>query len=128
MSPRGGSRKKYLRAVRTNSVALLLPSSSPLTNTYTMPSPEKAPSTLYDKIYADHLIEDQTIYIDRCVSFCLFPAGVAILMTSFRHLVHEVTSPQAFEGLRNAGRTVRRPDCTLATVDHVCLSLHDQRF
>jgi 3-isopropylmalate dehydratase len=35
-----------------------------------------------------------------------------------RHIVHEVTSPQAFEGLRNAGRTVRRNDCTLATVDH----------
>lgn len=35
-----------------------------------------------------------------------------------RHIVHEVTSPQAFEGLRNAGRKVRRNDCTLATVDH----------
>ena len=35
-----------------------------------------------------------------------------------RHLVHEVTSPQAFEGLRTAGRRVRRPDCTLVTVDH----------
>jgi 3-isopropylmalate dehydratase len=35
-----------------------------------------------------------------------------------RHMVHEVTSPQAFEGLRNAGRIVRRPDCTLVTVDH----------
>ena len=35
-----------------------------------------------------------------------------------RHLIHEVTSPQAFEGLRNAGRKVRRPDCTLATTDH----------
>ncbi|KAF8472126.1 putative 3-isopropylmalate dehydratase [Kalaharituber pfeilii] len=65
-----------------------------------MPSvQDKVPSTLYDKVYAAHLITDDTIYIDR-------------------HLVHEVTSPQAFEGLRNAGRTVRRPDCTLATVDH----------
>ncbi|KAL7268623.1 3-isopropylmalate dehydratase [Rhizina undulata] len=64
-----------------------------------MPSVQETPSTLYDKIYAAHLISDQTIYIDR-------------------HLVHEVTSPQAFEGLRNAGRKVRRPDCTLATVDH----------
>ncbi|KAF8430282.1 aconitase family-domain-containing protein [Tirmania nivea] len=61
-----------------------------------MPSVHK---TLYDKVYAAHLIADDTIYIDR-------------------HLVHEVTSPQAFEGLRNAGRSVRRPDCTLATVDH----------
>ncbi|MBM6388163.1 MAG: hypothetical protein JSY10_30185, partial [Paenibacillus sp.] len=60
--------------------------------------------TLYDKVWDDHVIDQQEdgtclIYIDR-------------------HLVHEVTSPQAFEGLRNAGRPVRRPDCTLATVDH----------
>ena len=64
-----------------------------------------APRTLFDKIWDDHLVvpEDETgaalIYIDR-------------------HLIHEVTSPQAFEGLRLAGRAVRRPDCTLATVDH----------
>lgn len=41
-----------------------------------------------------------------------------ILLYIDRHLVHEVTSPQAFEGLKNAGRKVRRPDCTLATTDH----------
>lgn len=62
-----------------------------------------AARTLYDKIWDDHLVSDDgsssLIYIDR-------------------HLVHEVTSPQAFEGLRLAGRGVRRPDCTLATVDH----------
>ncbi|KAJ3044807.1 3-isopropylmalate dehydratase [Rhizophlyctis rosea] len=62
------------------------------------------PRTLYDKVFDDHVVdqlEDGTclIYIDR-------------------HLVHEVTSPQAFEGLRNANRPVRRPDLTLATVDH----------
>ncbi|WFD02476.1 3-isopropylmalate dehydratase [Malassezia obtusa] len=62
------------------------------------------PRTLYQKIFDTHLIseeEDGTclIYIDR-------------------HLVHEVTSPQAFEGLRLANRKVRRTDCTLATVDH----------
>src|ERR1700744_1296739 len=62
------------------------------------------PTTLYDKIWNDHLVheaEDGTclLYIDR-------------------HLVHEVTSPQAFEGLRAAGRTVRRPDLTLAVPDH----------
>ncbi len=60
--------------------------------------------TLYDKIFDDHVVdraEDGTclLYIDR-------------------HLVHEVTSPQAFEGLRMAGRTVRAPQKTLAVVDH----------
>jgi len=62
------------------------------------------PQTLFDKIWQSHLVnvqEDGTclIYIDR-------------------HLVHEVTSPQAFEGLRNAGRPVRRTDLTLAVADH----------
>ena len=60
--------------------------------------------TLYDKIFENHLVhqaEDGTclLYIDR-------------------HLIHEVTSPQAFEGLRVAGRKVRRPDATLAVPDH----------
>ncbi len=63
-----------------------------------------APRTLFDKIWDEHLVERQDdgtclIYIDR-------------------HLVHEVTSPQAFEGLRAAGRKVRRPEATLAVVDH----------
>ena len=62
------------------------------------------PQTLYEKIWNDHVVErrdDGTclIYIDR-------------------HLVHEVTSPQAFAGLRANGRTVRRPDLTLAVPDH----------
>jgi 3-isopropylmalate/(R)-2-methylmalate dehydratase large subunit len=62
------------------------------------------PRTLYDKIWDDHVVETQEdgtslIYIDR-------------------HLVHEVTSPQAFEGLRMTGRRVRHPDKTLAVVDH----------
>ncbi|KAI8059315.1 3-isopropylmalate dehydratase [Gongronella butleri] len=60
--------------------------------------------TLYDKVWADHIVDQQE-------------DGTCILYID-RHLVHEVTSPQAFEGLRNAGRPVRRPDCTLATVDH----------
>eukprot|EP00563_Minutocellus_polymorphus_P005947 CAMPEP_0181029030 /NCGR_PEP_ID=MMETSP1070-20121207/4980_1 /TAXON_ID=265543 /ORGANISM="Minutocellus polymorphus, Strain NH13" /LENGTH=813 /DNA_ID=CAMNT_0023106311 /DNA_START=67 /DNA_END=2508 /DNA_ORIENTATION=- len=63
----------------------------------------EGPRTLYDKIWDDHVVtqDDSSalIYIDR-------------------HLVHEVTSPQAFEGLRLANRSVRRPDCTLVTVDH----------
>jgi len=62
------------------------------------------PRTLFDKIWDNHLVHRQDdgtclIYIDR-------------------HLVHEVTSPQAFEGLRLAGRKVRRPDATLAVADH----------
>lgn len=59
--------------------------------------------TLYDKIWDDHVVD-----ID----------GTATLLYIDRHLVHEVTSPQAFEGLRLASRGVRRPDCTLVTVDH----------
>ena len=60
--------------------------------------------TLYDKIWDAHLVEARPgetplIYIDR-------------------HLIHEVTSPQAFEGLRNTGRKVRRPELTLAVADH----------
>ncbi|HEV2674665.1 MAG TPA: 3-isopropylmalate dehydratase large subunit [Aliidongia sp.] len=63
-----------------------------------------APRTLFDKIWDSHLVDRQAdgtclIYIDR-------------------HLVHEVTSPQAFEGLRLSGRKVRRPDATLAVPDH----------
>src|ERR1700709_2165198 len=62
------------------------------------------PTTLYDKIWNDHLVheaDDGTclLYIDR-------------------HLVHEVTSPQAFEGLRLTKRKVRAPEKTLAVVDH----------
>jgi 3-isopropylmalate dehydratase, large subunit len=62
------------------------------------------PRTLYDKIFDDHVVDRQDdgtclLYIDR-------------------HLVHEVTSPQAFEGLRMAGRQVRQPAKTLAVVDH----------
>src|SRR5919206_21845 len=57
------------------------------------------PKTLFDKIWDAHEVSDQLIYIDL-------------------HLVHEVTSPQAFDGLREAGRKVRRPDRTVATADH----------
>lgn len=65
---------------------------------------KKQPRTLYDKVFDAHVVHKD-------------PSGSYLLYID-RHLVHEVTSPQAFEGLRNAGRTVRRPDCTLATVDH----------
>ena len=62
------------------------------------------PRTLFDKIWDSHVVEK-------------LPDGTCILYID-RHLVHEVTSPQAFEGLRLAGRKVRRPDCTIAVVDH----------
>jgi 3-isopropylmalate/(R)-2-methylmalate dehydratase large subunit len=57
------------------------------------------PKTLFDRIWEAHEVAPGLIYIDL-------------------HLVHEVTSPQAFDGLRLAGRKVRRPDRTLATADH----------
>ncbi|KAI9720234.1 MAG: hypothetical protein M1812_003052 [Candelaria pacifica] len=69
-----------------------------------MPSAEKKPETLYDKVFNDHIVDERN--------------DGTILLYIDRHLVHEVTSPQAFEGLRNASRKVRRPDCTLATTDH----------
>ena len=62
------------------------------------------PRTLYDKIWHDHLVDEQ-------------PDGTCLIYID-RHLVHEVTSPQAFEGLRAAGRKVHAPDKTLAVVDH----------
>ena len=60
--------------------------------------------TLAEKIWAEHIVraadgEPDLLYIDL-------------------HLIHEVTSPQAFDGLRLAGRTVRRPELTIATEDH----------
>ncbi|KAK4055376.1 3-isopropylmalate dehydratase [Microbotryomycetes sp. JL221] len=63
-----------------------------------------APKTLYDKVFESHAVHTGS-------------DGTSILYID-RHIVHEVTSPQAFEGLRNANRQVRRIDCTLATVDH----------
>ncbi|MBT9283043.1 MAG: 3-isopropylmalate dehydratase large subunit [Hydrogenibacillus schlegelii] len=60
--------------------------------------------TIVDKIWADHLVARGE-------------GGMDLLYIDL-HLVHEVTSPQAFEGLRLAGRTVRRPDRTIATIDH----------
>lgn len=62
------------------------------------------PRTLYDKIWDDHLVDEQ-------------PDGTCLIYID-RHLVHEVTSPQAFEGLRMAGRKLRAPEKTLAVVDH----------
>jgi 3-isopropylmalate/(R)-2-methylmalate dehydratase large subunit len=62
------------------------------------------PSTLFEKIWERHLVAE--------------PEGEPALLYVDLHLVHEVTSPQAFDGLRLAGRPVRRPDLTVATMDH----------
>ncbi len=62
------------------------------------------PSTLFDKVWDSHVVSE-------------LPGGGALLYID-RHLVHEVTSPQAFDGLREHNRPVRRPDLTFATVDH----------
>ena len=62
------------------------------------------PLTLYDKIWNEHLVYQQE-------------DGTALLFVD-RHLIHEVTSPQAFEGIRNSNRKVRQPNLTLAVADH----------
>src|SRR5512141_414318 len=72
------------------------------------------PRTLFEKVWSSHIVreahgEPTLIYIDL-------------------HLVHEVTSPQAFEGLRLAGRKVRRPDLTFSTVDHNVPTTTEDRF
>src|SRR5476649_2797153 len=88
--PRAAARSRRIMAFRKKSA--------------TPPPPPPPPRTLFEKIWDSHVVHRQddgtcVIYIDR-------------------HLVHEVTSPQAFEGLRNAGRPVRRPDATVAVADH----------
>src|SRR5216684_7007985 len=60
--------------------------------------------TLFEKIWDAHVVRETP--------------GESALLYIDRHLVHEVTSPQAFEGLRLAGRKVRRPDATFAVLDH----------
>jgi len=62
------------------------------------------PQTIYDKIWNEHLVHEQE-------------DGTSLLFVD-RHLIHEVTSPQAFEGLRNSNRKVRQPKLTLAVADH----------
>src|SRR6059036_3565376 len=62
------------------------------------------PKTLFDRIWESHIVAE--------------PPGEPALLYVDLHLVHEVTSPQAFDGLRLAGRKVRRPDLSLATMDH----------
>jgi 3-isopropylmalate/(R)-2-methylmalate dehydratase large subunit len=63
-----------------------------------------APQTLFERIWTSHVVVE--------------PADEPALLYVDLHLIHEVTSPQAFEGLRLAGRRVRRPDLSVATMDH----------
>ena len=69
-----------------------------------MPKGVEQPRTLFEKIWDNHVVHQE--------------AGKPAILYIDCHLVHEVTSPQAFEGLRLAGRRVRRPDLTFATMDH----------
>ena len=66
--------------------------------------PQNAPRTMFEKVWQEHLV--------------VAPANEPSILYIDLHLVHEVTSPQAFDGLRMAGRKLRRPDRTVATVDH----------
>jgi len=72
------------------------------------------PCTMFEKIWDDHLV--------------CFPADEPACLYIDLHLVHEVTSPQAFEGLRLAGRSVRRPNLTFATIDHNVPTTGDRRI
>src|ERR1035438_2072282 len=69
-----------------------------------MTTPNTTPRTLFEKVWQQHLVAS--------------PEGEPSLLYIDLHLVHEVTSPQAFDGLRLANRKLRRPDRTVATVDH----------
>ena len=72
------------------------------------------PQNLFEKVWSEHVVRQA--------------AGEPALIYIDLHLVHEVTSPQAFEGLRLAGRKVRRPDLTFATVDHNVPTTTEDRF
>jgi 3-isopropylmalate/(R)-2-methylmalate dehydratase large subunit len=72
------------------------------------------PKTLFEKVWGSHVVRA--------------PEGEPTLLYIDLHLVHEVTSPQAFEGLRLTGRKVRRPDLTFATIDHNVPTTSDERF
>ena len=69
--------------------------------------------TLYDKLWNDHLVDQQK-------------DGTSLIFVG-RHLVHEVTSPQAFEGLRNSSRKVSHPNLTLAVADQTFQLQIDQK-
>ena len=72
------------------------------------------PKTLFEKVWDSHVV--------------VAPEGEPTILYIDLHLIHEVTSPQAFEGLRLFGRTVRRPDRCVATVDHNVPTIKDHRL
>jgi 3-isopropylmalate/(R)-2-methylmalate dehydratase large subunit len=72
------------------------------------------PKTLFEKVWDSHVV--------------IAPEGEPTILYIDLHLIHEVTSPQAFEGLRIAGRSVRRPDRCVATVDHNVPTIKDHRL
>jgi 3-isopropylmalate/(R)-2-methylmalate dehydratase large subunit len=74
----------------------------------------QTPKTMFEKVWNSHVVRA--------------PEGEPTLLYIDLHLVHEVTSPQAFEGLRLANRNVRRPDLTFATIDHNVPTTSDERF
>jgi len=76
----------------------------PATATSGVQKEREVPDTMFEKIWKQHVVAE--------------PEGQPPLLYIDLHLVHEVTSPQAFDGLRIAGRNVRRPDLTIATIDH----------
>ena len=69
-----------------------------------MSEPKTAPSTLFEKVWSEHIVRED--------------AGAPAVLYVDLHLVHEVTSPQAFDGLRARGLRLRRTDRTVATMDH----------
>ncbi|KAJ3211768.1 3-isopropylmalate dehydratase [Dinochytrium kinnereticum] len=96
-----------------------MPSTSSHPHPHSNNPPLPSPRTLYDKIFDDHIVH----YLDPQTTTTTSAnnpqdAQRNCLIYIDRHLVHEVTSPQAFEALKLANRAVRRPDCTLATLDH----------
>ena len=74
------------------------------TNTMSSTAQDTAPKTMYEKLWQSHLVEEK--------------AGETPLLYVDRHLIHEVTSPQAFANLRFHNRPVRHPERTIATMDH----------
>src|SRR5690348_10530436 len=73
-----------------------------------------SPKTMFDKIWDAHVVRDEP--------------GESTILYIDRHLVHEVTSPQAFAGLRTAGRSVRRSDATVAVLDHNVPTVHGRQM